>query len=401
MEFSSHQSENSPDTQLQEVRRIPQNKKLFIGLPAENNSEEKRVVLTPEDVKTITNLGFQIIVEQGIGVEANFSDLAYSESGAKIVDNKKDVFSHADIIVKISPLSNEEIDLIQPNKILISALHLSTQTPQKIEKLRKKKITAISFEFFNDENGFNPFLHVIGEIIGSSSVMIAAELMSNTFGGKGLMLGGLTGLEPTEIVVLGTDISSQYAVRIALGLGANVKVFDSSIKNLIRFHNLFGQYLYTSSLTSVALQKSLKTADVIINTLERKPKQDFIITKKILKKMKSGAVIVDLKIDTGSIIESSKITSFKNPTFTKSDIIHYCVPNIASRVARTSSVAISNILTPYLVDILNYGGIMPFIQENKSCRNGTYLLKGILTNRTIAEKFKMDFTDINLIIHVF
>lgn len=401
MNYNDSQSKSSIETQVKLVKKPLKNEKLSIGLPAENNDEEKRVVLTPSDVKLITKLGYDVIVETGIGERANFSDLEYSENGAKIVRSKIKIFSDASIIIKVSPLSDKEIDLLKPNKIVFSALHLSTQSPERIIRLRKKKITAISYEFFEDENNFNPFLHSIGEIIGSSSIMIASELMSNISGGKGIMLGGLTGLTPSEIVILGTDISSQYAVRIALGLGANVKVFDSSIEKLIMFRNLFGQHLYTSTISNLALKSSLKTTDVVINTINRKAKQEYIISNEMLLEMKSGSVIVDLKVDSGSVIESSKITTFENPTFVKSNITHYCVPNIASRVARTSSMAISNILTPYIIKILNYGGIVPFIQENRSCRNGVYLLKGILTNNTIAEKFNLDYTDINLIIHVF
>ncbi|MBN2891692.1 MAG: alanine dehydrogenase [Bacteroidales bacterium] len=401
MYFSDSHSKSGLQTKVQPVKIIPKNQKLTIGIPAENKSEEKRVVLTPDDVKAISKLGYQIYIEQGAGVEANFSDLAYSENGAKIIEDKKIIFKDCDIIVKIAPLSDEEVSFLSPNKVVFSALQMSTQTQEKIKKLKDKKITALSYELFNDENGFNPFLHIIGEIIGSSSVMIAAELMSNTFGGKGLMLGGLTGLAPTEIIVLGSDISSQYAVRIALGLGANVKVFDSSIKRLIKFHDFFGQHLYTSTITSSDLKNSLKTADVVINTLEKEHGQGFVISKEMLLEMKQGAVIVDLKVDSGSVIESSKITTFEKPTFIESEITHYCVPNIASRVARTSSVAISNIISPLLAKILNYGGIIPFIQENISYRNGVYLLKGIVTNKIIAENFDLDYTDINLIIHVF
>lgn len=401
MNFSDSNYNSELQTKTQPVKIIPNKNKFSIGIPAENNIEEKRVILTPEDVKSITKLGYKVFVEKNAGINANFSDFSYSESGAKIIDDKKKIFEKSDIIVKIAPLSDEEIKLLPPNKIIFSALNLSTQNHDKITKLKQKKITAVSYEFFEDKFGFNPFLHIIGEITGSSSVMIAAELMSNTYGGKGLMLGGLTGLAPTEIIILGSDISSQYAVRIALGLGANVKVFDSSIKNLIKFHDYFGQHLYTSTIESTALKNSLITADVVINTLNREPRQDFIITKEDLNIMKQGAVVIDLKVDSGSIIESSKITSFENPTFEEKGVVHYCVPNIASRVARTSSVAISNILTPFLVKILNYGGIIPYLQQNESCKNGVYMLKGILTNKIISEKFKIDFTDINLLIHVF
>ncbi len=372
-----------------------------IGVPKETGIDEKRVALTPSDVEIIISLGFEVFIENGAGLEANISDFDYSEAGAKMIKDNEIIYTNCDIICKIAPLSDQEIDLLGTNKIIFSALNLSTQTKEKIRKLQKKKITAIAFELFSDENGFNPFVHVIGEIIGTSSVMIASELLSSTSGGRGIILGGLSGMPPTKIIVFGTDISAEYAVRIALGLGADIKVFDNSIPNLIHFHNIFGQQLYTSTINLSNIRDVISDTDVIINTIKREPGGKFILTDYFVSLMKKDAVIIDLKVDSGSIIETSKITSFNNPTFKYYDVIHYCVPNLASRVAFTSSMAISNLLTSPLIEILQQGSLIPFLQYDSNFRRGTYIFKGVLTNKTVADALELEYTDINFIIHVF
>ncbi|MBN2662337.1 MAG: alanine dehydrogenase [Bacteroidales bacterium] len=394
-------TKKSIKTMPQKVKLQKNNNTLSIGIPKETSVDEKRVPLTPDDIIAIKNAGFEVLLEKGAGLKSNFTDLEYSEAGAKIVNNREKIYKEAFIIVKISPLTLEEIDLISPEKIVFSALNLSTQSSLRLQKLQEKKITAIAYELYNDELDFNPFLHVIGQINGSSAIMIASELLSNSTGGKGVMLGGLTGMPPTEIVVLGTSISAEYAIRIALGLGATVKVFDNSMLNFIKFHNTFGQHLFTSTITYSHLKKAVATADVIINTLDKKPGKSFLITEEMLFLMKEGSVIIDLKIDAGSIVETSEITTFDNPTFIKHGVIHYCVPNLASRVAQTSSTAISNLLSNILLKILEQGSIIPLLQFEYELRNATYLFKGISTNRLVSNTLNLNYTDINLIIHVF
>ncbi|MEA3450402.1 MAG: alanine dehydrogenase [Bacteroidota bacterium] len=387
---------------LPKMKSVSSRMNLFsIGVPKETGLDEKRVALTPSNIDVIMSLGFEVFVEYGAGEGANITDLEYSEAGAKMLKDKEIIFTNCDIICKIAPLSEKEVDMLGTNKIVFSALNLSTQSQKCIKKLQKKKITAIAYELFSNESGFNPFVHVIGEIIGTSSVMIASELLSSTSGGRGIILGGLSGMPPSKIIVLGTDISAEYAVRIALGMGGDVKVFDNSISNLIHFHNIFGQHLYTSTINSNNIRDVLPDADVIINTLEKKSGKNYIITDFLVSLMKKGSVIVDLKVDSGSIIETSKITSFEKPTFEHHEVIHYCVPNLASRVAYTSSVAISNLLSPPLIEILQQGSIIPFLQYETKFRHGTYLFKGVLTNKMLAETLELDYTDINFIIHVF
>lgn len=394
-------TENSIKTMPKKQKRPKKENVLSIGIPKEISVDEKRVPLTPDDVLAIKNAGFEVILEKGAGLKSNFTDLEYSEAGAKIISKREKIFENAFIIVKISPLTLEEIELIAPNKIVFSALNLSTQSALRLQKLQDKKITAIAYELYSDEADFNPFSHVIGQINGSSAIMIASELLANSTGGKGVMLGGLTGMPPTEIVVLGTSISAEYAIRIAQGLGATVKVFDNSMSNFIKFHNAFGQHLFTSTITYSHLKQAVQTADVIINTIEKRPGKSYLITEEMLYSMKEGSVIIDLKIDAGSIVETSEITTFENPTFIKHGVIHYCVPNLASRVAQTSSTAISNLLSNILIKILEQGSIIPLLQFEYELRNATYLFKGISTNRLVSNTLNLNYTDINLIIHVF
>ncbi len=401
MNIDNAQAQKGLETMPQKIKVPHADKKLAIGILKENSVDEKRVPLTPDDVYAVINEGFEVYMEKGAGLRANFTDIQYSEAGAKIIDDKVRILKDSFIIVKIAPLTLEEIEILPPNKIVFSALNLSTQSTERILKLQEKKVTAIAYELYEDQKGFNPFTHIIGQIIGSSAVMIASELLSNSGGGRGIMLGGLTGMPPTEIVVLGTDISAEYAVRISMGLGSTVKVFDDKMFNFIRFHNIFGQSLFTSTITYSHLKKAVLNADVIINTLERRIGKSHIISEEMVKTMKEGSVIIDLKVDSGSVVETSEITTFDNPTFIKHGVIHYCVPNLASRVAQTSSTAISNLLSTLLIKIMHQGSIIPFLQYDYELRNATYLFKGILTNRRVADYFKISFTDINLIIHVF
>lgn len=409
MSFSNSNSENknqnanesSYETQAQQQPVFFTSKKLIVGLLKEKSKDERRVALTPQDVELIVRSGFIVLVEKDAGLDANYSDFDYSEVGAKIVESSEHVLKKSHIICKIAPLEESEVNLINSDSIVISALNISTQSRRTMLRMQKKKLTALAFEFFEDSTGFNPFTHSIGEIIGTSAVMIASEMLTSTSGGRGIMFGSITGLPPTNIILLGTDIAAEYVVRIAMSLGANVKVFDNSLQKLIRFRNIFGQNLYTSPLNYANLRKEFESADVVINSMVRKENMRFIITDSLVHSMKKGAIIIDLKVDQGSIIETSRVTSFDSPTYVYSDVIHYCVPNLASRVAKSSSIVISNLLSNILLEILQQGSIIPFLQFRSSIKNATYMFKGVVTNKIVAETFDLKYTDLNFIIHVF
>ena len=394
------QTEEILQTQPQLVEKEKNNKRITIGVPREMNKLEKRVPLTPLAVSEMVSLGHKIIIETGAGKGANYTDNDYRNAGARISNTKKDVFK-SEYIAKVAPFLSKDIEFLHNEQTIFSALHISAQSKDNIQQLVNKNITAIAFEYFKDANNFNPFVHLMSEISGSTSVMIAAELLSNVSGGKGVMLGGLTGIAPTEIVIIGTGTSTEYATRIAMGLGATVKVFDNSISELISIQKNLGRNIFTSTLNHKVLAKALLSADVVINTKEKEYETGYIITNQMVKSMKPDTVIIDLKIDYGSVIETSKITSLEKPTYREHDVIHYCVPNIASRVARTASIAISNILSPLLKQIINSNGIISYMKENSGLRNGTYILKGILTNPSLGNEFDLSSKDINLLMAAF
>ncbi len=369
---------------------------LVIGIPKETHYQEKRVCLTPDAVAALTAHGHKFVIETGAGDGANFSDNEYSEAGAKISYDVKEVFG-CNIILKVEPPSLDEIKLINPQSTLFSALQLKTQTKDYFEALASKRITAIAFDYISDDQGVYSIVKSLSEIAGTASILIAAEIMSNDNAGNGLLLGNVSGVPPSEVVILGAGTVGEFAARSAIGLGANVKVFDNSITKLRCLQQNLGRAIYTSTIQPKTLQKALMRCDVAIGALRGKSRSPVIVTEEMVKQMKEGAVIVDVSIDRGGCFDTSEITTHKKPTFIKYGVIHYCVPNIPSRYSRTASVSISNIFTPYLLNIAEEGGLENAARLDRSLQKGMYFYHGILTNRTVADWFNLPFRDINLL----
>jgi alanine dehydrogenase len=370
---------------------------LFIGLPKETLFEEKRICLTPDAVSALTSHGHRIVIEAGAGEGSNYSDNEYSEAGAKISYDTKEVFS-CNIVLKVAPPTIDEIDMIIPQSVLISALQLKTQTKEYFKTLAKKRITAVAFDYIKDEHGVYPVVKSLSEIAGTAAILIAAELMSNLNKGNGLLLGNIGGVPPTDVVILGAGTVGEFAARSALGLGARVKVFDNSITKLRKLQHSLNTPIYTSTIQPKTLAKSLRRCDVAIGSIRGKDRSPIVVSETIVETMKEGAIIVDVSIDRGGCFETSNITSHSKPTFEKHGVIHYCVPNIPSRYSRTASFAISNLFTPYLLDIAESGGFENAARFDKSLRSGMYLYHGILTNKTVATWFNLPFRDINLLL---
>lgn len=386
--------------QPQEAMMGVQQKKnsLFIGIPKETSFQENRILLTPLSVAVLIHNDHEVVIESGAGKAANFSDQDYSEQGARIVYDRKEVYQ-ADIILKIAPPTPEEIELMKTGQILISALQMSTLKPEYLQTLMAKKITALSFEYLRDEGGVLSVVRAMSEIVGATSVLIAAEYLSNVFDGKGLMLGGITGVPPTEIVILGAGTVGEYAARTALALGAEVKVFDSSIYRLRRLQNNVGARVFTSVIQPIVLQKAICSCDVAIGAIRASHgRSPCLVTEETVSKMKPNSVIIDVSIDQGGCFETSKVTNHTEPVFRKYDVIHYCVPNIASRVSRTATYALTNIFTPILLDIGEMGGLMNVVWDKPGIRNAVYLYQGQLTNADLAERFKLPHKDLDLLI---
>jgi alanine dehydrogenase len=388
-----------PQEEMLEVKKSK--KQLIIGIPREDHKNESRVALTPEAVELLIDQGHAVIIESEAGKAAHYLNTDYSEIGGVIVEDKKQVFQ-SDIILKIAPLTLEQIDLLHEQQVVISSLHLNSQTEKFIQKLIEKKVTAISFENIKDEYNSHPVVRSMSSIAGTTSVLIAAECLSNERGGKGVMLGGIPGITPTEVVILGAGTAAEYAVRAALGLGAYVKVFDNSVNRLRQLQVSIGYQLYTSIFHKQVLGRSLKSADVLIGAMyliEKGPR--YFVTEDMVKEMKKGSVIVDISIDQGGCIETSECRTQHDPLYIKHGVIHYCVPNLPSRVARTASIAISNVFSPLLSSLGESGGLIPYLKENPGVRNGVYIFNGILTNKFIGDHFDIPSKDIELLMAAF
>ena len=370
---------------------------LFIGIPKETAYQEKRICLSPDAVAAITAHGHRVMIESGAGKWARFSDKDYSDAGAEITKDTKKVFS-CPTILKIEPPSLEELEFVNPQTIIISAIQIKTQCKEYFQKLAEKRITALGFEFIRDDDGSYPIVRALSEIAGTASVLISSEIMSNHSKGNGLMFGNISGVPPVEVVIIGAGTVGEFAARSAIGLGASVKVFDSSLTKLRNIQANIGRTFYTSTIQPKNLAKALKRADVVIGAVRGKDRSPVLVTDGMVQSMKRGAVVIDVSIDMGGCIETSEVTSHDEPIFTKHDVIHYCVPNIPSRYARTASLSISNIFTPYLLHIAEEGGLENTLRFDKGLRNGLYFYHGILTNKSIAEWFNLSYRDINLLI---
>lgn len=396
---------NQPSSPFSKQQLLPQEEKLevlrqkgelFIGIPRESLYQERRICLTPDAVNALTAHGHRVLIESGAGEQASFPDIEYSQAGATITRDPKKVFG-CPIILKVEPPTPAEIEMINPQSILISALQIKMQNKSFFEHLAKKRITAIAFEFIRDDEGKYPAVRALSEIAGTASVLIAAEIMAAREG-NGLMFGNISGVPPTEVVILGAGTVGEFAARSAIGLGATVKVFDNSLTKLRNIQRNLNRTFYTSTLQPKNLLKSLKRCDVAIAGVRGSDRAPIVVSSTMVEQMKKGAVIIDVSIDMGGCFETSEVTTHDRPTYEKFGVIHYAVPNIPARYPRTSSISISNMFTSYLLKIGDDGGLENSLRFDKGLRNGLYMYHGILTNRSVGEWFGMKFSDINFLI---
>ena len=376
-------------------------KKISIGIPNDKKNDEKRVALTPEAVYQLVESGNEVILQKGAGAGANYSDKDYSENGAMITESPARVFS-ADAVIKVAPFTNQEADYLKGNQIVMSFLNVLQLNEETLAKLIRKKVTAIALEKIKDSNGVMPVMESMSEISGVTSVLIASDYLSNHHGGKGVLLGGITGVTPTDVVIIGANTAGEYAARAALGLGSQVKIFDQSLHNLRRFQNQINQRLQTSVFHPQVLKKAIKSADVLIGAIELEDLRPwYYITEDMVKTMKKGSVIIDLSIDRGGCIETTECRALRDPVYEKHGVVHFSAWNLPSRVARTASIALSNIFNPLLKEIAEAGGITQLLKNDRGMRNGVYLFNGILTNETLGQKFGAISKDLDLLISAF
>ncbi len=396
--YSEAMPENPYITQPETLETRQRMGQLYIGIPKESTLQETRVALMPTAVATLTGRGHRVVIAAGAGEKSHFTDHEYSEAGAQISYSPQQVFQ-ADIILKTAPPTLEEIEWLHPNQILISPLQAPLVTAQYLEQLRFKRVTALAMEYIKDDAGSLPIVRIMSEIAGLSAMLTAAELLSASSKGVGVLLGGVAGVPPAKVVILGAGVVGEFATRTALGLGAEVRVFDNNIYKLMRLQNQVGRQVYTCALTSQQLEQELLTADAAIGAIHSPSgRAPLVVTEAMVQKMKPGAVIVDVSIDQGGCFETSRVTTHEQPTFKYHDVIHYCVPNIASRVPRTASNAISNVMTPILLRSEQFGGLERLLQLSSGLLNGVYTYKGSLTNQYLSERFGIKYTPLDLLI---
>ena len=372
---------------------IKKGKQYSIGVPKETCLNERRTCITPDAVQVLIANGHQITIEAGAGEGSFYTDLQYSESGAKITTDIREVYEQ-DLVLKINPPTTDEIEYLKPNTYLVSALQINLRDKEYFQKLSEKKINAIAFEFIVDEYKQLSLVRLIGEIAGNISVLYAAELLALS---NGLMLGGITGVRPTEVVVLGAGIVGEFATKAALGLGANVKVFDNSLSKLRRLHMIIDGRVPTSIIDPKELAKSLRRADVVIGALS-KPSLAPIITEDMVARMKKGSVIIDVTIDNGKVIETSELTNMEDPYVVKHGVIHCGLPNLTSKMPRTTTKAISNFFLSYLLNYDEEGGFENMLIRKNEMKQSLYMYKGRHTKKIICDRFDLNYHDINLLI---
>jgi len=379
------------------LREISKQPRLSIGIPKENSTVETRLALTPEGVAIVAEEGHSVYVQRGAGVPMQYSDLQYSEAGAFMVD-ASEVFN-ADLVMKIAPPTIEELNMMHDKSAIMSMLQLTNLSTDCIKLMMTKKLNAIAYELIKDEQKQFPVVSSISEIEGNTAIAVAAELMSNERGGKGLLLGGVAGITPTEVLILGAGITGSVAARTALALGASVKIFDHDINKLRKIQHYLGQQVFTSVIHPTVLFKALSTADAVIGNLRYiNGSERFMVSEELVKTMKPGAIIIDMSVDQGGCFETSECRTLKNPVYEKHGVIHYCVPNISARVARTSSIALSNIFAPILLKIGNSGSVDSAIIESAGFRHGAYIYGGVLVNRLIGNYYGIASNDIGLLL---
>ena len=389
----------SYNTLEETLEYTPQKKSIFIGIPKENSFQENRIALTPQAVTILINNGNRVVIESQAGIASSFTDNEYSEAGAQIAYDKKEVFN-ADLILKTAPISEEESELLKKDQIIFSPIHIPSLSKKQIEIFLEKKIIAIALSQIKDDAGNFPIVRSMSQIAGVHSVHIASKYLSNVQGGKGVLMGGIAGVPPANVVIIGAGMVGEYAVRTALGCGAQVKVFDNSIYRLMRLQRTVGQTVFTSVIDPLILSKALEDADIAIGALKpQKGLAPLVVTESMVQRMKSGSVIIDVSIDNGGCFETSELTTHENPVFIKHDVIHYCVPNIAFAVSNTASQAISNILMLLILFFSDsVGGSDSIINNKPGLISATYIYKGKLTSKVLSKKFNMKFIDLNLIL---
>ncbi len=400
-----YKSERSVSFLVKELMLKTDNQKVsaVIGVPKENREVDKRIPLTPESVALLVASGYRVLLEAGAGLSINYSDRYYAESGAEIVATTKEVLQ-ADIVLKILPPTLDEVEVMKRGAVVFSFLYLHLLNKPLIELMLKKRINAAAYELMYDDTGTSPFVTTISEIEGSSSINLAAELLSNTHGGKGILLGGIPGISPTEVVIIGAGVAGTMAARSAMAMGASVKVFDNDINKLRNIRHELGDPLFTSTLQPNVLRNVFRSADVVIGAMQYINKIHFYrISSDLIREMKKGAIIIDLRMAQGGCFETTMEACLPNhpSQFEKHGVLHFCEMSLSSRVARTASIALSNIFFALFTTMADSGGIEHFAMFDRGFAAGYYTYSGKIVNVYVANSFNMPVSDIGLYLRAY
>ncbi|MBO6574186.1 MAG: alanine dehydrogenase [Rhodothermales bacterium] len=391
--------EHGLQTLEQRAKVGERHKSLRIGVPLEVSNEERRVALAPSGVSSLVSNGHQVYVQEAAGKQANFSDQEYAEAGGEIVREAGELYSNCGLIVKVGPPSDDECAHLQEKQILISALHLGGTSPEFLRCLMDLGITGIGFEFIRDQDGTLPIVRMMHEIMGSMAVQISARYLESGEGGKGVMLGGISGVPPSTVVILGAGVVGEWAARTALGFGAHVIVLDNDLSALRVMEHYLDRRITTAMATEGYIRHALERADVVIGAMMKAGQRSpVMITEEMVMRMPKGAVIVDAMMDQGGCCETSAPTTHSQPSFVKHGVIHYCIPNMPSNAARTATYALTNVLVPYLLKIGEAGTVHEALWRDVGLRNGTYVYRRHLTKKSLATMFGMPHRDIELLI---
>ena len=370
-----------------------------LGIPRESANDERRVALSPAGVKILAENGVRVVVENGAGLASNFPDEEYAEAGGHLTDSPQNLYGNANVIVKVSPPRLEEMPLFKPGQMLISALHLGSVSNSMIKMFLEKNITAIGFEFIETRDGELPIVRTLSEIAGSLAIQTAAKYLETGYGGSGILLGGIAGVPPAHITIIGAGTVGMFAAQDALGLGAQVTVIDKEINRLRRFEAFFNRHIVTAIANDHYISELAKVSDVMIGALS--PKQKLIkpiVSEDVVRTMRPGSVIIDVSIDQGACFATSRHTTHTNPIFVKHGVTHYCVPNVPSAVARTASFALTNTLLPFLMKLTAHETITDILWNSHSLRKGAYTFKGYVTQKPLAEITSLSCREIDMLL---
>ena len=374
------------------------NMKSIFGIPKELKEDESRVALTPDSIKILTDAGHEVYVEKNAGLLSGFDDSMFVESGAKILDTKEEIWNKANVIVKVKEPQKEEYPLFKEDQVIFSYMHLAVEK-DLVDNLLKKKVCAICAESVQSKEGGYPLLRPMSEVAGRLAIQLGAHYLELNNGGSGVLLGGVPGVQPGKVVILGGGVVGSNAAKVALGMGADVSVLDINSKRLAFLDLIFNGGIKTHYYNTTTILEEAKKADILVAAvLIPNKKAPVLITEDIVKQMKKGSFLIDVAIDQGGNVETvDKTTSISNPVFEKYGVTHCAIPNLPSMTPRTSSFAYSYAILPYIMQIAEMGSFMA-IKNVESLATGVNTFRGEVTNFELAQTFGFEHTELSLLV---